>query len=219
MEAQRQELLEELMTWHHRMFQELLAQHLKLVEAHIHVSGVHPFTHRECRSVNQQNFEEIINPSISSDNMVISDFMVDLCDQYVGDDGCCSYEQFCRVLDAIHMRHMTDQITMGDKVRTCYIIDRSLHSKRVTESEVRKLTEYYQSKIRIFLDWLLHSASMASERLCVTLLLRLLLSLPPRDTSMQRDLFNALTTRMPPLDGTNGELAGQLVAFLRQASI
>ncbi|ETV85922.1 hypothetical protein H257_02447 [Aphanomyces astaci] len=213
MEVQRKELLEEVMTWHHRMFHELLAQHHQLVEAHIDVFGTHPFTQRECRSVNKESFEETINPNTTSDNMTISDFIVDLCDEHVGDDGSCTVDQFYRVLDTISARAASElKLTTGDKIRTCYVIDRTLNSKRMSEGDVRKLSEHYQSKgVHMLLQWVVEAAWNPHEHDCANLLLRLLISLPPKDSVVRREFAGILTEQLPHRHGTTRELLQQLL--------
>ncbi|KAF0760608.1 hypothetical protein AaE_003534 [Aphanomyces astaci] len=220
------------MTWHHRMFHELLAQHHQLVEAHIDVFGTHPFTQRvrpivttlastskhftppqECRSVNKESFEETINPNTTSDNMTISDFIVDLCDEHVGDDGSCTVDQFYRVLDTISARAASElKLTTGDKIRTCYVIDRTLNSKRMSEGDVRKLSEHYQSKgVHMLLQWVVEAAWNPHEHDCANLLLRLLISLPPKDSVVRREFAGILTEQLPHRHGTTRELLQQLL--------
>ncbi|KAF0700388.1 Aste57867_9093 [Aphanomyces stellatus] len=216
MEHQRQELLEELMTWQHRMFQELLAQHFKLVEAHIEVFGTHPLTRRDSMSVNKQPFEEAINPNVSTDSLLVSDFMADLCDAHVGDDGVCTPDQFCRVLDTVISQSTSKPLKMGDKVRTCYIVDRTLHSKRHTDNDLRKVFDYYYSRMGLFLEWVQASAAPDShEHILVTLLLRMFLSLPPKEKSKRANFASVLSGRMPPLEGSNRDLLGEVLTVLQ----
>ncbi|ETW07893.1 hypothetical protein H310_02304 [Aphanomyces invadans] len=198
MDVQRKELLEEVMTWHHRMFRELLSQHHQLVEAHIDVFGTHPITQRVYRSANKENFEEIINPKLTLDNMMVTDFMVDLCDEHVGDDGSCTVDQFHHVLDAISKQDsQTSKLTLGDKVRTCYVIDRTLHSKRVSEGDVLKLTERYQSiGARMLLQWVVDTTSRGQpDEDCANLFLRVLISIPPKDPRVLREFGSVLAAQ------------------------
>ncbi len=101
---------------------------------------------------------------------------------------------------------------MGDKIRTCYIIDRTLHSKRTSETDLRKLAEHYHSKVRMLLNWVVESAADPFENVCVNLLLRLLISLPPKDAGTRRDFADTLSSHMPRQEGTTSDLLRELVA-------
>ncbi|RHZ10991.1 hypothetical protein DYB37_009678 [Aphanomyces astaci] len=163
--------------------------------------------------VNKESFEETINPNTTSDNMTISDFIVDLCDEHVGDDGSCTVDQFYRVLDTISARAASElKLTTGDKIRTCYVIDRTLNSKRMSEGDVRKLSEHYQSKgVHMLLQWVVEAAWNPHEHDCANLLLRLLISLPPKDSVVRREFAGILTEQLPHRHGTTRELLQQLL--------
>ncbi|RHY33300.1 hypothetical protein DYB32_001741 [Aphanomyces invadans] len=82
-------------------------------------------------------------------------------------------------------------------VRTCYVIDRTLHSKRVSEGDVLKLTERYQSiGARMLLQWVVDTTSRGQpDEDCANLFLRVLISIPPKDPRVLREFGSVLAAQ------------------------
>ncbi|OQR83599.1 hypothetical protein ACHHYP_14501 [Achlya hypogyna] len=180
MEVQRREILEELMTLQHRMFQELLKSHFKLMEAHIDVFGRHPFTHEASRAVNRTNFEEKFVLNIN--DRAFSNVVLDFCDDFTKEDGSCAPTSFVHLLDLAEQSHAS--FLPGDKMRVCFIIERSFEVRSLTDTDRKVLCDAYQNKIPLLVEWCRppppkYDNPLFPESSCVSVVLKLLAAGPP----------------------------------------
>ncbi|OQS06815.1 hypothetical protein THRCLA_01175 [Thraustotheca clavata] len=180
MEVQRQEILEELMTLQHRTFQDLLMEHFKLMEAHIDVFGRHPLTKQPTKSVNKTAYEEklVLGPNDNQFSAVVLDF----CDDLVADDSTCTPTNFIQLMQMTGQNHTS--FLPGDKMRICFIIEKSLESRNIGAVQRKQLYDAYQANVSVFVLWCQAPPNEvvspnAPETVCVTIALQLLYTLPP----------------------------------------
>ncbi|KDO27838.1 hypothetical protein SPRG_07111 [Saprolegnia parasitica CBS 223.65] len=176
MDATCKEILEELLSVHHRAFQDMAADHYKLVEAHIDVFGTHPYTQESAKALNKAAYEEQLLPDVMLDDRQFSKVVLDFIDESVAEDGSCLPASLSHLLELGATHKAT--LLPTDKARIVYTIERSFEARGLSDSDLKLLCDAYQKKIPLFVEWC-RPPTVETEARCVTLLLQLLLAGPP----------------------------------------
>ncbi|EQC42864.1 hypothetical protein SDRG_00583 [Saprolegnia diclina VS20] len=176
MDADCKEILEELLSVHHRAFQEMVADHYKLVEAHIDVYGTHPYTQESAKALNKAAYEDKFLPDPMLDNRQFSKIVLDFVDESVTDDGSCSPAALAHLLE-LGATHKATLLPI-DKARIVFTIERSFEARGLSDSDRKLVCDAYQKKIPLLVEWC-QPPTVEAEAQCVTLLLQLLLAGPP----------------------------------------